>query len=72
MPHRPLVVEDLVVVATLHRLVAKEVDGGVLDAAGPLGLVLEVLQAVRLVPARGEDVEGDLAANGEAVIRCMY
>ena len=26
-----------------------------------------MLQAVRLVPARGEDVEGDLASDGEAV-----
>lgn len=63
--HGPLVVVDLPVVAALHGLVAEEVDRGVLDAAGPLGLVLEVLQAVRLVPARGEDVEGDLAADGE-------
>lgn len=62
----PLIVENLVIITALERLVAKEVDGGVLDAAGPLGLVLEVLQAVRLVPAGGEDVEGDLAADGEA------
>lgn len=69
VPHRPLVGEDLVVVTALERLVAEEVDGGVLDAAGPLGLVLEVLEAVGLVPARGEDVEGDLAADGEAGAR---
>lgn len=59
---------DLVVVAALAGLVAEEVDSGVADATGLLGLVLEVLQAVRLVPARGEDVEGDLAADREAVV----
>ena len=58
---------DLVVVAALEGLVAEEVDRRVVHAAGPLGLVLDVLQAVRLVPAGGEDVEGDLAADGEAV-----
>lgn len=63
----PGVLVDLIVVAALEGLVAKEVDGGVLDATGPLGLVLEVLEAVGLVPAGGEDVEGDLAADGEAV-----
>jgi hypothetical protein len=63
----PAVLKDLVVVAAHKRLVAKEVDRRVLDAAGPLGLVLEVLQAVRLVPALGEYVERDLPADGEAV-----
>lgn len=59
---------DLVVVAALVRLVAEEVDGGVVDAA-LLGLALEVTQTVRLVPAVGEDVKGDLAANGKAIRR---
>lgn len=69
VPNGAAVGEDLVVVAALKRLVAKEVDCRVLDglAAGPLGLVREVLQAVGLVPAGWEDVEGDLAADGEAV-----
>lgn len=58
---------DFVVVAANGRLVAKEVNLFVGDAVGLLGLVLEVLEAVRLVPAGGEDVERDLAANGEAV-----
>jgi hypothetical protein len=57
---------DFVVVATLERLVAKEVDGLVADSVGLLGLVLEVLKAVRFVPTGGEDVEGDLTADGEA------
>ena len=59
------VAEDLVVVATGEGLVAEEVDGLVLDAT-VLGLGLEVLEAVCLVPASGEDVEGDLATDGEA------
>lgn len=60
------VLEDLVVVAALVGLVAEEVDGAVLDAADLL-LGFDVLQAVGLVPASGEDVEGDLAADGVAV-----
>ena len=66
MADRAIVGEDLVVVATGVRLVAEEVDGLVGDAVGLLGLALEVAQAVGLVPADGEDVEGDLAADGEA------
>jgi hypothetical protein len=62
---------DLVVVAAVECLVAEEVDLVVLDAAGLGGLGLEVLQAVGLVPAGGEDVEGDLAADGEAVCVCV-
>ena len=55
--------EDLEVVAALEGLVAKEVD---LVKVG-LG---QVLQAVRLVPARREQVERDLAADrvGEVVV----
>lgn len=64
----PRVAEDLVVVAALEGLVAEEVDRLVLDAARPLGLALQVLQAVGLVPAVGEDVEGDLATDGEPVV----
>jgi hypothetical protein len=65
--HGARVLENLVIVAALVRLVAEEVDGAVLDAADLL-LGFHVLQAVRLVPAGGEDVEGDLAADGVAVI----
>lgn len=65
MADDPRIRKDLVVVSTLKRLVAKEVHVGVADTAGLLGLLLEVLQAVRLVPALGENVEGDLATNGE-------
>ncbi len=58
---------NLIVVAADGSLVAKEVDVLVRDAALLLGIGLEVLQAVGLVPAGGEDVKGDLAANGEAI-----
>ena len=64
------VLEDLVVVAALVGLVAEEVDGAVLDAADLL-LGFDVLQAVGLVPASGEDVEGDLAADGVAVWKVL-
>lgn len=60
------VIEDFPVIATLEGLVAEEVDGFVLDAARPLGLVSDVTKTVGLVPAVGEDVEGDLAADGVA------
>lgn len=65
MPNRPRIFKDFVVVPALERLVAKEVHRGVCDPARLLGLVLQVLQAVRLVPAGGEHVKRDLPANGE-------
>lgn len=65
---RARVLVDLVVVAALVGLVAEEVDGGVLDAIWLLGIGLEVLEAVGLVPAGWEDVEGDLTADGVAVL----
>lgn len=61
----PSILIDLPIVAALVGLVAKEVDRGVLNTTGLFGLGLEVLQAVGLVPAGGEDVEGDLAADAE-------
>lgn len=70
MANGSLVAEDLVVVAALERLVSEEMDVLVGDSVGLLGLALEVVQAVGLVPAGGEDVEGDLAADGEAA--CMF
>lgn len=66
MPDGPAVGVDLVVVAALEGLVTEEVDGGVGHAAGLPRVVLEVGEAVGLVPAGGEDVEGDLAADGES------
>lgn len=57
---------DLIIVAAGEALVAKEVDGLVLDT-GDVLLGLDVLQAVSLVPTSGENIEGDLATDGEAV-----
>ncbi len=56
---------DLIVVAARGGLVAEEVNSGVLDAAGLLGLVFEVRQAEGLVPAGREHVERDLTADRE-------
>jgi len=59
---------DLIVIATLERLVAEKVNRRVLDSARLLGLGLEVAEAERLVPTRGENIERDLAANGVSAI----
>lgn len=70
MANRPWVGEDLVIVASDKALVAKEVNLLVLGAGGVL-LSLDVLQAVGLVPAGGEDIERDLTTNREtASHRC--
>lgn len=71
MPRSPLVLIDLVIVTTLEGLVSKEMDGLVVDPGevlGWIGFVLDMLQAVGLVPAVGEDVEGDLAADRIAAL----
>ena len=67
MPDRPLVLENLIIVPTFVRFVTKEVDRLVIHAADVL-FRFDMLQAVCLVPAGGKDVEGDLAANGVAVV----
>ena len=51
------VLEDLVVVASLVRLVPKEMDRGVVDATRQILFVLDMLQCECLVPASWEDVE---------------
>ena len=66
MTHRPTILIDLIIIAPLIRLIAKEMNSRVIDA-GNLFFVFEMLEAVGFVPAGGEDVEGDLAAYGEAV-----
>jgi hypothetical protein len=43
------------------------VDGLVVYSTRQVLVVLDVLQAIRLVPARWEDVEGDLAADRVAI-----
>lgn len=65
MTDSPGVLKDLVVVTALERLVTKEVHGGISNTARLLGLVLQVLEAVRLVPAGGEHIKGNLAADAE-------
>lgn len=53
---------DLPIIAAGEGLVAEEVDGFVFDT-GDVLLGFNVLQAVGLVPAGGEDVKGDLATD---------
>lgn len=65
--NRPRIAVDLVVVSSLVCLVTEEVNRGVLNTARLLRLVLEMLQAVGLVPSGWEHIEGYLAANREAV-----
>lgn len=67
MTNRARIGVDLVIVATGEALVTEEVDGLVLDT-GDVLLGLDVLQAVSLVPTSGEDIEGDLATDGVAMI----
>lgn len=68
MADSPGIGVDLVVVAALKSLVTEEVNVLVGNAIGLLGLVLEVLEAVGLVPASREDVKGNLSTNGETVV----
>lgn len=63
----PAILVDLVIVTALVCLVTKEVDSGILLATVVLGLGLEMLKAVGLIPTGWEDVKGDLASNGVAV-----
>jgi transcriptional regulator of aromatic amino acid metabolism len=58
---------NLVIVSSDEGLIAEEVDGRVFDTRDVL-LRLNVLQAVGLVPAGGEDIERDLTADRIAVL----
>jgi hypothetical protein len=60
---RPWIGVDLPIVSALICLVPEEVDGCVFDAIRPFSFSLDVIEAVCLVPALGEDVEADLSAN---------
>jgi len=64
MPNRPLILVNLPVVPTLIRLIPKEMYRLEVDAIRQLLIRLDVTQTVRLVPAGGENVERDLAADG--------
>ena len=59
---------NLPIVSAFVCLVAEEMDSGVIGT-GDIFLRSNVLQAVGFVPADGEDVEGDLAANGVTAMR---
>lgn len=62
MSNRPLITVNLPIIASRVRLVPEEVNLIVHDAAASL-LLCHMLEAVCLVPARGEHVERDLTAN---------
>lgn len=66
--NRPWIGVDFVIVAASERLVAKEVDGLVLNARDIL-FSLDVLQTVCLVPTGRKDVKGNLATNRVSVSR---
>ena len=55
---------DLIVIPALIGLVSKEVDRLVSDPPGPLRFSFDMLQTVRFVPSMGENIKGDLPANG--------
>lgn len=61
MSYGPFIFKDLVVIAAFVSLVAKKVDSRVFDA-GEVFLRLKVFEAVGLVPAGREDIEGYLAS----------
>lgn len=54
---------NLPVIATLVRLVAEEVDSRIFHSTGFFRLVLQMIQTIRLIPARRKDIERDLATN---------
>lgn len=68
MTRSPRITVDFVVVSALKGLVAEEVDLGVLDSAQGL-FGLDMAEAVSLIPASWEDIEGDLAAYRVAAVR---
>ena len=61
MANRPLIDVNLVIVATLGRLITPEVNLVV--------LILDELEAEGLVPAHREDIKRDLATDGEPQIK---
>jgi len=63
MPNCSWIFVDLVVVSALVRLITKEVYRRVLYPIRLLRLVLQMLQAIRLIPASGEDIKRYLATN---------
>lgn len=80
MPDRPTILKNLPIIPTLVRLIAKKMHRLKLHLpTGPLLLGRDVLQTIRLVPPRREDVEGDLAPDrvgeaevGEFPLQCRH
>lgn len=80
MARSPRVLKDLVIVAALVRFVAEKVDR--IPAQIPARLAVfdlgaiqsDIAEGIRLVPAAGEDVKRDLAADreGEAVVMELF
>ena len=62
MPNCPAIFENLIIVSTLERFVAKEVDGRIINTTERL-LRLQVFQTISLVPACGKYIEGNLPTN---------
>lgn len=67
MPHRPLILIYFIVVASPARLIPKEMYRLVIDSTDLL-LAFDMLQAVCLIPAGGEDVKRNLPADREGKI----
>jgi hypothetical protein len=66
MTGRPGILIYLIIITVLEALIAEKVDGLVVDTGKMLSWVrfsLDMLQAVCLIPAVREDIEGDLAAD---------
>jgi hypothetical protein len=63
VPNCPWILVDLVVISTLVCLVTEEVNGGIFNSARFLSFLLKVLEAVGLVPAYRENIEGNLTTN---------
>lgn len=62
MPNRSAIFEDLEIVSTLVCFVSEEVDGRVINST-ERPLLLQVLEAVSLVPASGEYIKGNLTTD---------
>jgi hypothetical protein len=63
MANRSRIAVYLRVVATLGFPVSKKVNCSVINSLKDFGFVLEILQAICLIPTRGKDVEGYLPSN---------
>ena len=61
MPNSPLILINLVIIATFERLVTKKVNSLVLDTIGKLGIGLDITKTVGLVPASRENIKGNHA-----------